>query len=128
MNDSGFDLAADGRRRLDAYLDEVEQRLTGQGMDRAERRSVVDDIEAQAIEMLRARTPTPDLGDVQAVLEGLDKADAYARPEPPGPPASSVTGGIPPFVKVLLKVVLAMVVGLGLLGAVILFLLAAPAG
>jgi hypothetical protein len=35
---------------------------------------------------------------------------------------------MPPIVKVLLKVAVALVVGFGLLGAVLLFLLAAQAG
>ena len=136
MSDSIFNLPSPGRDRLDAYLDEVEERLTGQGMDRNGRRSVVDDVEAQAIDMLRTHSSSPSVEDVEAVLASLDTPDAFADAagtaaiDSPRPPASATTasGGIPPALKLVLKVAAVVVVGLAALGAVLLFLLAAPAG
>lgn len=137
MSDSSFNLPSPGRDRLDAYLDEVEGRLTGQGMDRNGRRSVVDDVEAQAIDMLRTHSSSPSLEDVEAVLASLDTPDAFAdaagtaatdSPRPAASAATTASGGIPPALKLVLKVAAVVVLGLGALGAVLLFLLAAPAG
>jgi hypothetical protein len=134
MNDSTFELTEDGRRRLDAYLDEVEQRLTSQGMGRSERRSVVDDIEAQATDMLRARSSRPDLDDVQTVLGTLDRPDAYATPDVASGGASAPSSSVASAsasnraLLGLVKAVVAITLGLGLLVVTVLFLLAAPAG
>ncbi|HJN42867.1 MAG: hypothetical protein QGI10_00680 [Vicinamibacterales bacterium] len=140
MVNQSFEPTAEGRRRLDAYLDEIEQRLAGQGMERSERRSVVDDIEAQATEVLRARTSNPGLDTVEQVLATLDAPDAYGPGAESAGPADHLTAppaqvavpnanwGVPKIVKVVGAVVL----GLGLLGTIfavtILLLMAAPAG
>ena len=143
MDDKSFEPTVEARRRLDAYLDEIEQRLDGQGMDRGERRSVVDDIEAQATEMLSARSSSPGLDAVEAVLAALDAPDAYGPGAESGHPAAERTVvsahaapalfwtpdadvGVPRFVKIAGAVLL----GLGLLGSIVvasfLFLATAP--
>ena len=135
MNDNNFEPTVEGRQGLDAYLDEIEHRLVGQGMDRSERRSVVDDIEAQATEMLRARSSSPGLDTVEEVLEALDAPDAYGPGAESGGPATppvlasrqAAVAGVPRFVKLAGAVLLA----LGLFGSMVMaviFFLAAEAG
>ena len=92
-----MELPADVRARLDAHLEAVEEALRTSGRTREQRRGIVDDLEAQITDMLAARSPTPNLADLDAVLKTLDppteyREDAPTRasagaPRPPTPPA-----------------------------------------
>ena len=79
--------AAEARARLDSHLDAVERVLVTAGHAREQRRAVMDDLEAQILEMLAARSATPALADVEAVLAQLDPPDAYSNAERARPPA-----------------------------------------
>jgi hypothetical protein len=65
------------RARLDAHLDAVEGALKAAGSSRERRRGVVDDLEAQILEMLGAKGEAPSVGDLEAVLARLDPPGAY---------------------------------------------------
>ena len=52
MNDT---LASAVRGRVDAHLDAVEKQLEAAGANRTKRRSVLDDLETQILDMLAAR-------------------------------------------------------------------------
>jgi hypothetical protein len=77
-------LDQEARARLDAHLDAVEAALAGAGHTREQRRGVVDDLEAQVLDMLAARGESPALADVEAVLAQLDPPAAYAGGGAPG--------------------------------------------
>ena len=81
-------LSAEARGRLDTHLDAVERVLVSAGHAREQRRAVMDDLEAQILEMLAARSATPTLADVEAVLAQLDAPAAYASAGREIPPAS----------------------------------------
>ena len=90
-------LNPDVRARLDAHLDAVERTLVATGHSREQRRGVVDDLEAQILDMLAAQSQTPTLADLDVVLARLDPPSAYgesaaaeksAVPVPPPTPAS----------------------------------------
>ncbi len=93
MNHRNLKLNPAARRRLDEYLDQVERLLMDSAVEREQRRSIVDDVEGQALEMLRSRTSQPDDSDVQAVIASLDPAEDYVRAaagdtqQPAGQPA-----------------------------------------
>ena len=76
-------MGADARRRLDAHLDAVERVLVDAGQSREHRRGVVDDLEAQIVEILSRRTSEPTAADVSDVVAALDPPSAYGS-GPPG--------------------------------------------
>ena len=91
-------LSEDARQRLDSHLDAVEQALTAAGNTREQRRAVVDDLEAQINEMLAARSVSPTLADVEAVLAQVDPPSAYesaggVAASPPNPSGSVAASG-----------------------------------
>jgi hypothetical protein len=67
------------RARLDAHLDAVDRALAAAGSSRERRRGVVDDLEAQILEMLGAKTDVPTVGDLEEVLARLDPPGAYGQ-------------------------------------------------
>jgi hypothetical protein len=70
----------DVHRRIDQHLDAVDAALQRSGLGRAERRQIVDDLEAQIQEMLASRAgPGATLADLEAVLAELDPPEAYAE-------------------------------------------------
>jgi hypothetical protein len=72
-------LSADGRKRLDAYLEAIDKAMEASGSTWNQRRSVTDDVEAQALEMLSTRSgAAPGLDDVETVIGELDPPEAYA--------------------------------------------------
>ena len=73
----GVTLTGESRMRLDKHLDAVEAALAAAGNWREQRRGVVDDLEAQILDMLAARSKAPTLEDVEAVLATLDSPAAY---------------------------------------------------
>lgn len=97
---------------------------------------MVDDIEAQATEMLRARSSKPRRDVVEAVLAALDAPDACGPPaEPTGPAAHAAARPLPAMpngdrgVPRSVKIIGAVVLGLGLLGSIcigVIFFLWAP--
>ena len=52
------------RARLDAHLDAVERALVAANYTRERRRGVVDDLEAQILDMLAGKTETVRLGEL----------------------------------------------------------------
>ena len=79
MNASPGEWPVDVRRRLDRYLDAVEQALARSDMPREERRCVVDEIESQARDMLLSRTAgAPAPAALESVLTEMDPPEAYA--------------------------------------------------
>lgn len=79
MTDLADILDAGARDRLDEYLDAIEQALADAGVPRSERRTVCDEVEAQACEMARGRMPGTVTADLMAeVIRELDPPDAYA--------------------------------------------------
>ena len=73
------ELNAEVRARVDAHLEAVEQVLVAAGHTRAARRAVVDDLEAQILEMLSQGGAEPTVADVEAVLGRLDAPAAYGE-------------------------------------------------
>jgi hypothetical protein len=71
------ELNAEVRSRIEAHLDAVESVLVAAGHTRAARLAVVDDLEAQILEMLNQSGATPTEADVEAVLGRLDAPAAY---------------------------------------------------
>ena len=76
-------LNPEARVRLDAHLDAVERALIASGHSRESRRGIVDDLEAQILDMLAAKSQNPALEDVEAVLGTLDPPAAYGENAPP---------------------------------------------
>jgi hypothetical protein len=70
-------LSGEARARLDKHLDAVEAALVAAGNSREQRRGVLDDLEAQILDMLAAKSRTPTAEDVEAVLAQLDPPAAY---------------------------------------------------
>lgn len=79
MNQESFEMSSAARLRLDGYLDQIERLLMASGVDRVERRSILDDVEAQALEMLQERSLRAEEADVEMVLARLDAPEDYAR-------------------------------------------------
>jgi hypothetical protein len=71
------ELTAEARARLDAHLDAVERSLVGRS--RSERRGIVDDLEAQVLEMAARRADGETVGvkAVEGVLAEMDPVEAY---------------------------------------------------
>jgi hypothetical protein len=76
------ELSAEARARLDGHLDEVEKALMAGGRSREQRRAVVDDLEAQILDMLAKRSAAPTLGDMNEVLAQVDPPSAYSEGAP----------------------------------------------
>jgi len=98
MTSEPVNLSPDARERVDAYLDTIERVLVAADMSRPERRGVIDDVEAQILDMLATCAGTEAaIEDVEAVLSDLDPPEAYAEAGgiPPGPPVS-VSPAAPP--------------------------------
>lgn len=74
-----MDLNAEVRNRVDMHLEAVEQVLVAAGHTREARRAVVDDLEAQILEMLSQGGVAPTVADVEAVLGRLDAPAAYGE-------------------------------------------------
>ena len=72
-------LTPEARARLDAHLDAVEAALAAAGRTREHRRGVVDDLEAQALDMLSRRSERPTVGDVEEVLRTMDPPTAFGE-------------------------------------------------
>src|SRR3954462_778170 len=85
------------RARLDAHLDAVERALVEAKCSRERRRGIVDDLEAQIMEMLAARSKEPTVGDLEAVLATLDPPAAYGESAPSaGAPSVGTVSAISP--------------------------------
>lgn len=68
------------QRHLDDYLQSVSQVLARSGMDRSQIQSVLEDIEIQAIEMLRDRAgDSPTEADMRATIAGLADPESFAQ-------------------------------------------------
>jgi len=89
-------LNAEVRARLDAHLDAVEKALVGANCTRERRRGVVDDLEAQILDMLAGKSEAPTVAELEEVLGKLDPPSAYgegagrasaAMPSQPAAPA-----------------------------------------
>ena len=85
----GISIADDVRARLDAHLDAVEKALAEAKCSRERRRGVVDDLEAQIVEMLGKRSSVASLADLEAVLAALDPPGAYVDATSAGTTASA---------------------------------------
>ena len=73
-------LDAEARARLDEHLDSVDRVLAESGVSRSDRRSICDEVEAQACEMAWARAEgEPTEQDMRAVLAELDAPEAYRQ-------------------------------------------------
>jgi len=84
MNESQPALNADARARLDEHLDSVERVLSDIGVSRSERRSICDEVESQACEMVWQRAEgEPTEPHMAAVLAELDSAEAYRETAEP---------------------------------------------
>ena len=107
-----IELSADVRQRLNEHLDAVEQTLQAAGMPRDLRRSTVDDLETQILDMVARHSPTPTPADMDAVLAQVDPPAAYGQSNPtqtqavhphedPETPASPVVQAPAPLPKPL---------------------------
>lgn len=74
-----LELAAEVRERLDRHLDAVEAALQRTRRSREQRRGILDDLETQILDMLGKRSERPTVGDMEAVLAGLDPPAAYGE-------------------------------------------------
>ena len=74
-----LELTPDVRQRLDAHLDAVEQALSAARKSRQQRRGIVDDLEAQIMDMLGGKSESPTLPDLEEVLAKLDPPSAYGE-------------------------------------------------
>jgi hypothetical protein len=84
MNNAERVLHADVRERLDEHLDSVERVLAEAGVSRAERRSICDEVETQACEMVWQRSEgEPTEQQIRAVLAELDDPEAYREAADP---------------------------------------------
>lgn len=103
MSHEGRALSTDVQDRLDEYLDAVDRVLADGGVPRSERRSVCDELEAQACEMAWQRAEDdPSVLDMDAVLTEMDDPEAYresgpAADTPGGPPSPGTERKVHPF-------------------------------
>lgn len=82
-------LSADVSGILEAHLDAVESALATAGQPRGTRKAIVDDLEAQILDMLTESTGArpATVADMEAILAKLDPPQAYATGRPlPVPP------------------------------------------
>ncbi len=93
------ELTPEARRKLDAYLDAVDDILRKQGRGREERSAVIDGLEDQVNDMLAKRTPLGESSQtrIDAVLHELEPPEAYIRQsvDLPASDAPSVTPTAP---------------------------------
>lgn len=84
----------EARKLLESYLDDVDRHLPRETTDLAERRSIVDDLHGQILDML-AVTPRERVGvdDVRQALAGLDSPEAFASN---AAPSASSNPDLPP--------------------------------
>jgi hypothetical protein len=102
MSQAAPNLPNEVPKRIDDYLDAIERVLIRGNVSRAERRSIVDEVESQIHEMLATRVEQDPIAAIGEVLSQLDTPEAYAseatatvtdRPQPaplislPTPPA-----------------------------------------
>lgn len=74
---------------IDNRLDAIDQNLLRAGLPRHQRRSIVEEVENQILEMLtRLEVEEWTRADVLAVLAKLDPPEAYVPEDAPGRPAS----------------------------------------
>ena len=93
MNQDGRTLSTDAQDRLDEYLDAVDRVLADTGVSRSERRSICDEVEAQACEMAWQRaTGEPSAVDMDAVLAEMDAPQAYGDAGPASAPRGATQG------------------------------------
>jgi hypothetical protein len=78
MSQAAPNLPNDARQRIDDHLDAIERVLIRGNISRAERRSIVDEVESQIYDMLAARPDQEPVAAVGEVLSSLDAPDAYA--------------------------------------------------
>lgn len=81
MSQAAPNLPDDVRQRIEEYLGAIERVLIGGNVSRAERRSIVDEVESQIYDMLATRAEEPAAA-LTEVLSKLDPPAAYA-PESP---------------------------------------------
>jgi hypothetical protein len=67
------------RARLDAHLDAVEKTLVGANFTRERRRGVVDDLEAQILDILAGKSEVPTVAELEEILGKLDPPAAYGE-------------------------------------------------
>lgn len=78
-------LSAEARARLDEHLGSVDRVLAEAGVPASDRRSICDEVEAQACEMAWARAEgEPTEQHMRAVLAELDDPEAYRDAAEPG--------------------------------------------
>lgn len=78
MNNADRVIPAEVRRLLDEHLDSVERALADSGVSFSDRRSICDEVETQACEMLWPRADgKPTEQQMRAVLAELDDPEAY---------------------------------------------------
>ena len=95
MNNAERVLSANVRERLDKHLDAIERVLAEAGVPRSERRSICDEVEAQACEMVWERAAgEPTEQHMRAVLAELDDPEAYREAAEPGGQARGVSGPV----------------------------------
>ena len=85
-------LSPELRLRLDGHLDAVERALAEAGSTRERRRGIVDDLEAQILDMLAGRSANPSDADLDAVLASLDPPAAYGEAGVVGAAAATGAG------------------------------------
>lgn len=87
-------LSPEASRRLDQYLDAVDDVLRKQGQSREERSSVVDELAGQiyeTLERIKITYKPVTLQQMADVLDRLDQPEAYARKEDQLPPVGIVS-------------------------------------
>jgi len=90
------ELTADVRTRLDAHLDAVEDALRSTNRTREQRSGIVDDLEAQILDVLANNSGVPTLADLDAVLQKLDPPAAYREGAAPLPAMPPQAPAVPP--------------------------------
>jgi hypothetical protein len=80
MNLTAIELSAELRRLVDHRLDAIEQILVQNQTPRAERRSILEDIETQILEMVSAEASNhePTRADLLRVFSKLDPPEAFS--------------------------------------------------
>lgn len=74
------DLNENTRHCIDAYLDSINTALQDSGMSPSERRSILEDLRTQILEMAQSQTEeTPTFENVQNVIAELDPPEFYVE-------------------------------------------------
>src|SRR3990170_3428982 len=80
MNAADQTLPPEARTLLNQHLDAVDRALADSGVPRSERRTICEEVESQACEMLRQRAPgEPTEQDVQAILAEMDDPESFRQ-------------------------------------------------